>query len=79
MANDSVLKIRPSKQSIFDRAWAQVREDGGTMFWTVMVEKNGKVEKAGTAIENDFGQILFETTVPAGARIMLVHDRARRG
>ena len=33
----------------------------------------------GRALETDYGEILFQTTVPAGSRIMLVHANTWSG
>ena len=80
MAIDTALKTlpRPQVRSIFQRAKDRCAEDGAAMFWSVLVERNGKVERLCGAVETDWGEILFEAPVPARARIMLVHDHQRR-
>ena len=79
MANDTVLKTPPARQglSIFQRANERCSEGGAAMFWSVLIERNGRVERLCGALETDYGEILFEAPIPACARIMLVHDHMR--
>jgi hypothetical protein len=79
MAEVTVLKRKPSRQPKFDAAQAQLQEDGAVLVWTVLVERKGQMVRAGQALESDYGEIVFQTTVPAGARIMLVHSNTWLG
>ncbi|MCA3437099.1 MAG: hypothetical protein INF48_07230 [Rhodobacter sp.] len=79
MAEVTVLKRKPSRQPKFDAAQAQCNEDGAVLVWTILAEKRGQMVPIGRALETDYGEILFQTTVPAGSRIMLVHANTWSG
>lgn len=79
MAEVRILKRKTLRQPKFDAAQAQCNEDGAVLVWTILAEKRGHMVPIGRALETDYGEILFQTTVPAGSRIMLVHANTWHG